>query len=54
VFKERIEREYNIDLVITAPSVVYEVVMKRNKEVVLIDNPSKVPDTSIRSEVRVL
>lgn len=43
VIQERLEREYNLDLITTAPSVVYKVYMT-NGEVVEIDNPSKLPD----------
>lgn len=43
VVQERIEREYNIDIIATAPSVVYHVNLT-NKEQVMIDNPSMMPD----------
>ncbi len=43
VIQERLEREYNLDLITTAPSVVYKVYMT-NGEIVEIDNPSKLPD----------
>ncbi len=42
VIQERIEREFDIDLVTTAPTVVYEVVTKSN-EVINLDNPSQLP-----------
>ena len=45
VVQERLEREYNLDLILTAPSVIYKVVMT-NGEVLTIDNPSKLPDMS--------
>lgn len=45
IIQERIEREYDIDLITTAPTVVYEVEMK-NGEVLKIDNPSALPDLS--------
>lgn len=43
VIKERIMREFNIELIMTAPSVQYKVV-KTNREEIWIDNPSKLPD----------
>jgi len=42
VVQERLEREYNLDLIATAPSVIYEVHLA-NGEVMKIDNPAKVP-----------
>ena len=42
IIQERLEREFNLDLVTTAPSVVYKVV-KTNDEVVMIDNPTNLP-----------
>lgn len=43
IIQERIEREFNIDLITTAPSVIYKVNMT-NGEVLEIENPSKMPD----------
>ena len=43
IIKERIEREFNINLILTSPSVVYKVYLT-NGEVVQIDNPSNMPD----------
>lgn len=49
VVQERLEREYNIDLILTAPSVIYKVNLFSG-EVINLDNPSKMPDpTLIRS-----
>ena len=45
VIQERLEREYNIELILTAPSVIYHVYLT-NGEMVPIDNPSKLPDSS--------
>ena len=45
IIQERIEREYNLDLVTTAPSVVYKV-HKTNGEVIELTNPSNLPDPS--------
>ena len=42
IIEERLEREFNLDLITTAPSVIYEV-EKRNGETVRIDNPSNFP-----------
>ena len=43
IIQERLEREYNLDLITTAPTVIYEVVRK-GEEVIYVDNPSKLPD----------
>lgn len=43
IIQERLEREYNLDLVTTAPSVIYKV-YKTNGEMVWCDNPSNLPD----------
>ena len=43
IVQERLEREFDMDLITTAPSVVYEVVL-RNGETIVIDNPDKMPD----------
>ncbi len=45
IIQERLEREYNLDLVTTAPSVIYKV-YKTNGEVIEITNPSNLPDPS--------
>ncbi len=51
IIQERLEREYNLDLITTAPTVVFEVV-KNDGEVILVDNPSKLPDPSYIGEMR--
>ncbi|WP_067727364.1 translation elongation factor 4 [Oceanobacillus damuensis] len=51
IIQERIEREFNIDLITTAPSVIFEV-EQTNGEVVDIDNPSKMPDPQVVQEIR--
>jgi GTP-binding protein LepA len=51
IIQERIEREYNLDIVVTAPSVEYEVVMVSG-DVVRISSPARLPDESLISEVR--
>ncbi|MGM8364633.1 translation elongation factor 4 [Virgibacillus sp. W0181] len=51
IIQERIEREYNIDLITTAPSVIYEV-EKTDGEKLNVDNPSLMPDPQVISEIR--
>jgi GTP-binding protein LepA len=51
IVQERLEREYNLDLITTAPTVIYEAT-KKNGEVVYVDNPSKMPDGSTVDELR--
>ena len=51
IIKERITREFNIDLITTAPSVVYEVTLT-NGEVINVDSPNKLPDTVNIKEIK--
>ncbi|GGI17524.1 MAG: translation elongation factor 4 [Oxalicibacterium faecigallinarum] len=51
IVQERLEREFDMDLITTAPTVVYEVEM-RDGSVIRVDNPSKMPDPSKINEVR--
>lgn len=51
IIQERIEREFNIGLITTAPSVIYEV-KKSDEEIIEIDNPSELPDQQSISEIR--
>ncbi|HWW03807.1 translation elongation factor 4 [Collimonas sp.] len=51
IVQERLEREFDMDLITTAPTVIYEVV-KRDGSIMLVDNPSKMPDPSNIEEVR--
>ena len=51
VIKERITREFNIDIITTAPSVIYEVVMT-NGDLLYIDAPSKMPEVTKIKEIR--
>ncbi|MCS5711082.1 translation elongation factor 4 [Candidatus Berkiella aquae] len=51
IIQERLEREYDLDLITTAPTVIYEVVTKGG-ETVQIDNPAKLPDPSRIDEMR--
>ncbi|MBO6140632.1 MAG: elongation factor 4 [Ruminococcus sp.] len=46
IIQERLEREYNLDLITTAPSVIYKVNLT-NGETVMIDNPSNYPDPAL-------
>ncbi|HTL90017.1 MAG TPA: translation elongation factor 4 [Leptolyngbya sp.] len=50
IVQERLEREYNLDLIITAPSVVYRVTTIKG-DVLLIDNPGKLPSPSERENI---
>ena len=51
IVQERLEREFDMDLITTAPTVVYEVVL-RNGSVIKVDNPSKMPEPPKIEEVR--
>jgi GTP-binding protein LepA len=51
IVQERLEREYHLDLVTTAPTVVYEALTTRN-EILKIDNPAKLPPASEIAEIR--
>ncbi|MGE5339637.1 MAG: translation elongation factor 4 [Gemmatimonadota bacterium] len=51
IVQERLEREYDMDLITTAPSVVYEVLL-RDGSVVQVENPSKLPDPAKIDEIR--
>lgn len=46
IIEERLEREFNLDLITTAPSVIYEIKMK-NGEIIKIDNPTNFPNTDL-------
>ena len=51
IVQERLEREFDPDLITTAPSVVYQVV-KNDGEVLMVENPSKMPDVGRMAEIR--
>ena len=51
IIQERLEREYDIDLVTTAPTVIYEVLTKQG-ETLSVDSPSKLPDIGSIEEMR--
>jgi GTP-binding protein LepA len=51
IVQERLEREYNLDLITTAPTVIYEI-LKTDGQIVRIDNPAELPDRSYIQEFR--
>ena len=51
IVQERLEREFDQDLITTAPSVVYQV-MRSDGEVIMVENPSKMPDVGKTAEIR--
>ena len=51
IVQERLEREFDMDLITTAPTVIYEVV-QRDGKTIMVDNPSKMPDPSKIEEIR--
>nr|WP_143152155.1 translation elongation factor 4 [Cycloclasticus pugetii] len=51
IIQERLEREYDLDLITTAPTVVYEVLL-HNGDIIEVDNPAKLPDISTVAEIR--
>ncbi len=51
IVQERLEREFDMDLITTAPTVIYEVLLRDGK-VLMVDNPSKMPDPSRIEEIR--
>jgi GTP-binding protein LepA len=52
IVQERLEREYDLDILATAPSVEYQVVMRNTGEVVTIDSPAELPDEAVIEEIR--
>ncbi len=51
IIQERLEREYDLDLLTTAPTVIFELVM-RNGDIIKVDNPSRLPDPGSVEEMR--
>jgi len=51
IIQERLEREYDLDLITTAPTVIYQV-EKKNGEVIQVDNPSALPDMGDIEQMR--
>lgn len=50
IIQERLEREYNLELIATAPSVVYEVI-KTDKEKIIVENPTKLPEPQVIEKI---
>jgi len=51
IIQSRLEREYGLNLISTAPTVIYEVLLHNNK-IILLDNPSKFPNKTMIKELR--
>lgn len=51
ITKERIEREFKIDLIATSPSVIYEIILN-NDEIIYVDSPNKLPERGSIKEIR--
>ena len=51
IIQERLRREYDMDIIATYPSVIYEV-LRTNGELLLVDNPEHLPDFSVIQEIR--
>ncbi len=52
IIQERLEREYDMDVIVTAPSVEYQVVLRNTAEELVVDSPAKVPDEGEIEEIR--
>ena len=51
IIQERLRREYDMDIIATSPSVIYEILTTRG-ETLLVDNPAHLPDPSVIEEIR--
>jgi GTP-binding protein LepA len=51
IVQERLEREYDVDLITTAPTVIYEVITQTG-DVLMVDNPAKLPENGTVKEIR--
>ena len=51
IIQERLEREYNLDIIVTSPSVEYEVVLQTG-ETILVDSPADLPDEMLIEQIR--
>ena len=51
IVQERLEREYNVDLITTAPTVIYEVITQAD-QILMVDNPAKLPEGGTVKEIR--
>lgn len=52
IIRERLEREYDLSLLTTAPTVIFQVVMKKGGDEIAVDSPSKLPDGSLIAEIK--
>ena len=52
IIQERLEREYDLDIIATAPSVRYEVIMRETEELVIVESPAELPDEGTMQEIR--
>ncbi len=52
IIQERLEREFNLELITTAPSVIYEVDVEGEEEVLMVENPSVLPEQHVIDEIR--
>jgi GTP-binding protein LepA len=52
IIQERLEREYDMDVIVTAPSVEYQIVLRNTAEELVVDSPAKVPDEGEIEEIR--
>src|SRR5262249_11973047 len=51
IIQERLRREYNMDIITTSPSIVYEIVTTHDEKL-LIDNPAQLPNPNVIQEIR--
>ena len=51
IIQERLEREYNLDLITTAPTVIFEILNNKD-EILFVDNPAKLPPQTEIIELR--
>ena len=51
IVQERLEREYDVNLITTAPTVIYEVITQ-NGQTIMVDNPAKLPENGTVQEIR--
>ncbi|VAX76495.1 translation elongation factor 4 [Buchnera aphidicola] len=52
IIQSRLEREYNIEVILTAPTVIYEIILKKNKKKIYLDNLEKFPKKNLIQEIR--
>ncbi|WP_075433778.1 translation elongation factor 4 [Buchnera aphidicola] len=52
IIQSRLEREYNIDIILTTPTVVYEIILNKKKQKIYLENPAKFPPANLISEIR--